>query len=61
MKPTEADMQTDDLAQRMDAASDNGGTAALESLDAECACLLGPAGPPDALLYVFRSDIQEGL
>lgn len=54
-------MHIDDLAQRIDAASDDGDAAALESLDAECAGLLGPTGPPDALLHYFRSNVQEGL
>jgi len=53
--------QIDDLAQRIDAASDHGDTAALESLDTECADLLGSAGLPDALLHYFRSNVQDGL
>ncbi|MFT6424665.1 MAG: hypothetical protein ACJAX2_000982 [Celeribacter sp.] len=57
----DSDMQIDNLAQRIDTASDNGNTAALESLDAECAGLLGPTGPPDALLHYFRSNVQDGL
>lgn len=61
MKPKDADMQIDDLAQRIDAASDGGDTDALESLDAKYASLLGPAGPPDALLHYFRSNVQDGL
>jgi hypothetical protein len=57
----DADALTDDLALRIDAASDDGDTIALESLDLECAGLLGPAGPPDALLHYFRSNVQSGL
>ncbi|MEX6509082.1 LA2681 family HEPN domain-containing protein [Jiella sp. M17.18] len=53
--------QIDDLALRIDAASDDGNTAALESLDFECAGLLGSGGPPDALLHYFRSNVQDGL
>ena len=34
---SDADMQINDLAQRIDAASDKGDAVALESLDAECA------------------------
>ena len=59
MDPKNAEMQINDLGQRIDAASDDGDTAALESLDAECAGLLGLAGPHDALLHYFRSNVQD--
>ncbi|EKE43813.1 hypothetical protein OCGS_2147 [Oceaniovalibus guishaninsula JLT2003] len=61
MPPEDADALIDSLALRIDAASDDGDTAALESLDAECANLLGPADPPDSLLHYFRSNVQDGL
>lgn len=61
MDPEETDTPLDDLARRIDAASDDGDTTALENLDAECAELLGPEGPSDALLHYFRANIQDGL
>lgn len=61
MGTEETDTRLDDLARRIDAASDDGDTTALENLDAECAELLGPEGPPDALLHYFRANIQDGL
>ncbi|MCG7624006.1 hypothetical protein MHM97_11615 [Epibacterium sp. Ofav1-8] len=60
-KPVDSDMQIGYLAQRIDAVSDSGDTATLESLDAECAGLLGHEGPPDAFLYYFRLNTHEGL
>ncbi|MGY6646952.1 MAG: LA2681 family HEPN domain-containing protein [Salinarimonas sp.] len=61
MVPEDAEARVVDLAQRIDAASDDGDTAALESLDVECAGLLGSGGAPDALLHYFRSNVQNGL
>lgn len=61
MVTEDTDARIDDLALRIDAASEDSDTAALESLDVECAELLGPAGPPDALLHYFRSNVQDGL
>ena len=55
------DARIDDLTRRIDLASDDGDTAALESLDVECAELLGYPGPPDALLHYLRSNVQDGL
>ena len=55
------DARIDDLARRIDLASDDGDTAALESLDVECAEFLGSCGPPDALLHYLRSNVQDGL
>jgi hypothetical protein len=55
------DARIDGLTRRIDLASDDGDTAALESLDVECAVLLGSCGPPDALLHYLRSNIQDGL
>jgi hypothetical protein len=55
------DPRMDDLALRIDAASDCGDTAALKNLEVECAELLGPEGPPDALFHYFRGNIQDRL
>ena len=61
MDPKDANVLIDDLALRIDAASDHGDTTTLERLEIECAGLLGPAGPPDALLHYFCSNVQDGL
>lgn len=56
-----ADSLIDDLALRIDAASDAGDSTALESLDTECAGLIGHEELSDALIYYFRSNVQDGL
>ncbi|MBE9639779.1 hypothetical protein IQ782_23260 [Salipiger pacificus] len=61
MARNDKNARIDDLALRIDAASDDGDTAALERLDVECAELLGSEGLPDALLHYFRSNVQDGL
>lgn len=61
MIPEDTNARIDDLALRIDAASDVNDTVALESLDVECAELLESEGLPDALLHYFRSNVQDGL
>nr|WP_321444789.1 LA2681 family HEPN domain-containing protein [uncultured Cohaesibacter sp.] len=55
------DMRIDELALRIDTAIDNGNITALEDLDIECAELLGAGEVSDALIYYFRSNVQNGL
>lgn len=61
MIPKHIKERIDNLALRIDEASDNGDTAALEILDIECSDLFGSGEPSDALLHYFRSNIQNGL
>ena len=61
MVPEDTNARIDDLALCIDTASDDNDTAALESLDVECAKLFGSGSLPDALLHYFRSNVQDGL
>lgn len=61
MKAEDADALINDLALRIDAASDARDIAVLEALDTECANLLVNEDNCDALLHYFRSNVQDGL
>lgn len=61
MTAKDADVLINDLALRIDTASDAKDIAALEVLDTECADLLDNEDHCGALLHYFRSNVQDGL